>query len=87
MADVNPAPAVSADIQTLSFEDAMAELEGIVRRLEEGKGRLDDAIQSYERGTQLRRYCEGKLAEAQAKIDKIVAGADGSVATVPLEGA
>lgn len=80
-----PDPAIPADVQAMSFEDAMAELEGIVRRLEEGKGKLDDAIQSYERGTFLRRHCETKLAEAQAKIDKIVTGADGSVASVPFE--
>jgi exodeoxyribonuclease VII small subunit len=73
------------DIKTLSFEAAIAELEAIVKKLEEGKGKLDDAIDSYERGTLLRRHCEAKLAEAQARIDKIVPAADGSVKTVPFE--
>ena len=73
------------DIRKLSFEEAIAELEGIVRKLEEGKGKLDDAIDSYERGTMLRRHCEAKLAEAQARIDKIVPTADGTVKTVPFE--
>jgi len=73
------------DIRTLSFEAAIAELEAIVRKLEEGKGKLDEAIDSYERGTLLRRHCEAKLAEAQARIDKIVPAADGSVKTVPFE--
>jgi exodeoxyribonuclease VII small subunit len=73
------------DITTLSFEDAIHELEAIVKKLEEGKGRLDDAIDSYERGTLLRRHCEAKLAEAQARIDKIVPSPDGSVKTVPFE--
>lgn len=72
-------------ILVLGFEEAMAELETIVRRLEEGKGRLDDAISSYERGALLRRHCETKLKEAQAKIDKIVLGADGVPAAVPLD--
>jgi exodeoxyribonuclease VII small subunit len=73
------------DISKLSFEEAIAELETIVRKLEEGKGKLDEAIDSYERGTLLRRHCEAKLAEAQARIDKIVPASDGSVKTVPFE--
>ena len=72
-------------ILVLGFEEAMAELETIVRRLEEGKGRLDDAISSYERGALLRRHCETKLKEAQAKIDKIVLGADGVPTAGPLD--
>ena len=55
----------------MSFEDALAELEQIVRRLEAGQVKLDDAILSYERGTSLRRHCENKLNEAQAKVDRI----------------
>jgi len=73
------------DISTLSFEEAIAELEAIVKKLEEGKGKLDEAIDSYERGTLLRRHCEAKLAEAQARIDKIVPASDGSAKTVPFE--
>jgi len=73
------------DISKLSFEEAIAELETIVRKLEEGKGKLDEAIDSYERGTLLRRHCEAKLAEAQARIDKIVPAADGSAKTTPFE--
>jgi exodeoxyribonuclease VII small subunit len=73
------------DIMKLSFEEAIHELEAIVKKLEEGKGKLDEAIDSYERGTLLRRHCEAKLAEAQARIDKIVPGADGAVKTAPFE--
>lgn len=68
-----PAP----DIAQMSFEDALAELETIVRRLEEGSARLDDAIAAYERGAALKRHCETKLGEAQARVDRIVLGADG----------
>lgn len=75
MADV-PMP---ADIAAMSFEDALAELERIVRQLEEGRGKLDDAIASYERGTALKRHCENKLREAQAKVDRITVGADGAI--------
>ncbi|MFP6745407.1 MAG: exodeoxyribonuclease VII small subunit [Alphaproteobacteria bacterium] len=72
-----------AEIKKLSFEDALEQLEKIVDGLETGEGALDDAIQSYERGALLKRHCEAKLKEAQAKIDKIVEAADGSLDTAP----
>jgi exodeoxyribonuclease VII small subunit len=71
------------DIAAMSFEEALQELEQIVKRLEGGTGKLDDAIQSYERGTLLKRHCEAKLREAQARVDKIVIAPDGSVTTEP----
>ena len=74
---------VPADIAAMSFEDALAELEQIVRRLEGGQVKLDDAINSYERGAQLKRHCEIKLNEAQQRVDRIVIGADGVVAAEP----
>jgi exodeoxyribonuclease VII small subunit len=77
--------ALPADIAAMSFEEALAELEQIVKRLEEGKGKLDDAIASYERGAHLKRHCETKLGEAQARVDKIVRGADGALATEPVK--
>ena len=76
-------PQVPADIAKLSFEEALQELEQIVKRLEGGTGKLDDAIQSYERGTLLKRHCETKLREAQARVDKIVSAPDGSVKAEP----
>ena len=78
-------PTLPADIAQMSFEDALAELEGIVRRLEGGQVRLDDAIQSYERGAQLKRHCEQKLSEAQQRIDRIVVAPDGSVSAEPAK--
>ena len=71
------------DIAALSFEEALAELQGLVRMLEKGESKLDDAIRCYERGAALQRHCEQKLREAQAKVDKIIVGADGSVSTQP----
>lgn len=68
---------IPPDIAAMSFEDALAELERIVRQLEEGRAKLDDAISSYERGTALRRHCEAKLREAQAKVERITISADG----------
>jgi exodeoxyribonuclease VII small subunit len=77
--------ATPADIAAMSFEDALAELEGIVRRLESGQVKLDDAIQSYERGAQLKQHCEKKLNEAQQRVDRIVIGADGAVTVEPAK--
>jgi exodeoxyribonuclease VII small subunit len=76
---------LSDDIAAMSFEDALAELEGIVRRLESGQVKLDDAIQSYERGAQLKRHCEKKLNEAQQRVDRIVIAPDGGVTVEPAK--
>ncbi len=68
------------EIAAMSFEDALAELEQIVRRLEAGQVKLDEAIQCYERGAQLKRHCEQKLSEAQQRVDRIVVGPEGAIA-------
>jgi exodeoxyribonuclease VII small subunit len=68
------------DISALSFEDALAALETIVRNLESGQQKLEDAISAYERGAALKKHCEAKLAEAEARVQAIVARADGSLA-------
>lgn len=73
------------DIAALSFEDALAELDKIVRQLETGSTKLDDAIGAYERGAQLKRHCEARLKEAQTKVERITIAADGSVALSPVE--
>ena len=73
------------EITALSFEDALAELERIVRGLEGGQQKLEDAITCYERGAALRRHCEQKLAEAEARVQAIVERADGSLALKPVE--
>lgn len=67
------------DIAGLSFEEALAELERIVRGLEGGQLKLEEAIGSYERGSLLRRHCEAKLAEAEARVAAIVERADGTL--------
>jgi exodeoxyribonuclease VII small subunit len=73
------------DVAQLSFEDALAELDQIVRSLEGGTLKLDAAIQAFERGVKLRRHCEGKLAEVEARVEALVQRADGSLTTRPLE--
>jgi exodeoxyribonuclease VII small subunit len=72
-----------ADIAAMSFEDALAELEQIVRRLEAGQVKLDEAIQSYERGAQLKQHCEKQLNEAQQRIERIAIGPDGTISAEP----
>jgi len=76
---------IPTDIAKLSFEDALKELEQIVRQLEDGKGNLEDAIKSYGRGAALKRHCEAKLAEAKAKVDKIVLGPEGPAGLEPAK--
>jgi exodeoxyribonuclease VII small subunit len=76
---------VPADIVAMSFEEALAELEQIVRRLEGGQVKLDEAILSYERGALLKQHCERKLNEAQQRVDRIVIGADSIFTAEPAK--
>ena len=75
------------DVTTLSFEDALAELERIVKALEGGQQKLEDAIAAYERGAALKRHCETKLAEAEQRVQLIVEGADGALSLKPADAA
>ena len=75
---------MSESLSSLSFEDALGELERIVRGLEGGQQKLEDAIACYERGAALRRHCEAKLNEAEARVQAIVERADGTLATQKL---
>lgn len=77
-------PRAQPDIATLSFEEALAELERIVRGLEGGQQRLEDAISAYERGSRLRQHCESKLREAEMRVERIVAGQDTAPAAAPV---
>lgn len=72
-------------VETLNFEDALGELEAIVRSLETAQIPLEDSINAYERGIALKKHCEAKLRDAQAKIEKITVDKDGSVSTTPLD--
>ena len=65
------------DISAMNFEMALAELETIVAKLESGKVDLEESIKIYERGEALRKHCEAKLAEAEARIEKITLSPQG----------
>ncbi len=70
---------IPPDIRKMNFEAALDELKAIVAKLEQGQGTLDSAIGDYDRGAALKRHCDAKLREAQAKIEKISLSADGEV--------
>jgi exodeoxyribonuclease VII small subunit len=77
----------AAAIADMTFEQALIALEEIVQQLERGDVPLDQSITLYERGEKLRGACQQRLDTAQARIEKIVAGADGRpTGTAPLDG-
>lgn len=71
--------------EELTFEDALAKLESIVRELEAGRIKLDDAVTAYTQAVSLKNFCEQKLKDAKLKIEKIETGANGEISVVPLE--
>lgn len=76
-----------ADVNGLSFEKALAELEAIVAKLESGNVPLEESITLYARGEALKARCDALLKDAEARVEKITLGADGKPAgTVPLDG-
>lgn len=69
----------------MSFEEALSELEEIVKSLETGKASLENSITSYERGVALKKHCEKKLKEAQTKIEKIAINENGDISSSVIE--
>ena len=72
------------DIEKMSFEKAMAELETIVSDLENGSIELEESIEKYQRGIQLKKHCDQKLKEANMKIDQIEIDKNGNVTEKPF---
>ncbi|TVQ38672.1 MAG: exodeoxyribonuclease VII small subunit [Geminicoccaceae bacterium] len=79
------AKAQPKDVATLSFEEALGELESIVDRLDKGDIELAHSIEAYERGTALRQHCERKLDEARLRVERISQGSDDQFTTSPLD--
>ena len=76
-----------SDITTLSFEEAMRELEATVGKLETGEATLEESIALYERGAALRTHCEARLRAAEERVEKITLAANGQPSGVePVEG-
>jgi len=74
-----------ADIASLSFEQALAELESIVQELESGQAPLERSIEMYERGARLKAHCEQRLEAARLRVEKIVVGPQGAERVEPAE--
>ena len=75
----------AADIDSLSFEQALAELERIVGQLESGQAPLEASIALYERGALLKAHCEARLEAARLRVEKIVVGSSGAPSAEPAE--
>ena len=74
------------DVNRLSFEKAIEELESIVKRLEEGKVPLEESVAIYERGEALKRRCSELLSQAEARVAKITLDVSGKpTGTEPLD--
>ena len=69
--------AVSEDVAKMSFEEALAELEKIVGRLEKGNVPLEESIAIYTRGDALKKHCDRLLRQAEMRVEKIAADAEG----------
>ena len=63
---------VGKEVEDITFEEAMTQLEDIIKNLEDGKMQLDDAINAFERGMKLKQTCETKLNQAKLKIDNVL---------------
>ena len=75
-----------SDVNEMSFEQAIKELEQVVGQLERGDVALDESIKLYERGAALKARCEAKLKEAEEKVAKITLDGDGQpTGTAPLD--
>ena len=74
------------EIDRMSFEDAMKELETVVGKLEHGDATLDQSIALYERGSALKAHCAQKLKDAEEKVELIRAAEGRATGTVPAEG-
>ena len=73
------------DLKNLSFEEALTKLENIVRELEGGRIKLDDAVSAYEQAVSLKKLCQEKLQAAALKVEKIEIAKDGALSTTPLD--
>jgi exodeoxyribonuclease VII small subunit len=73
-------------VKKMTFEEAMAALEDVVRQLESGDVALEKSIALYERGAELKAHCETKLREAEEKVAKITLNEAGEpTGTEPLD--
>ncbi|MGN1091099.1 MAG: exodeoxyribonuclease VII small subunit [Alphaproteobacteria bacterium] len=68
-----------------TFDEMLQELETLVRNLESGRIGLEEAMNTYKRGMQLKKQCDAKLADAKAQIDKLIIESEKIVGKEPLD--
>ena len=76
---------MTKSIEKMSFEEALAELEEIVNKIDTGQESLADAVSSFERGVALKNHCEKMLKEAKLKIEKITITAENKIEFTEVE--
>jgi len=76
---------MNKSIEKMSFEEALLELKEIASKADSGEISLDKAIESFERGAQLKKHCDKILKESTLKIEKIVEDMDGNVSVQAIE--
>jgi exodeoxyribonuclease VII small subunit len=74
------------EMKLKDFESALKSLEDIVSQLEAGDLTLDRALELFEQGVKISRFCNAKLEEAERKVETLIRNADGSLAEVPFTG-
>ena len=74
-------PTIEREIDALSFDDALAELQRTVSELEAGGQPLEAAIALYERGVALQARCERLISDAELRVQQLVARAGGALET------
>lgn len=72
--------------ENINFEEAMLELEGIVKKLEAGSLSLGESLEAFEKAVGLVKLCNEKLQSAEQKVRILNESADGSVTDAPFDG-
>jgi exodeoxyribonuclease VII small subunit len=72
------------ELKVKDFESALKSLEDIVAQLEAGDLALDRALELFEEGIRISRFCSSKLDEAERKVEILIKAADGTMKEVPF---
>ena len=73
------------NLEQITFEEAIKELENIVDDLERGEVSLDEAVSAYERGSKLKNICQERLNDARMKVEKIKQDESGQISIENFE--
>jgi exodeoxyribonuclease VII small subunit len=72
-------------MESLSFEEAFAQLEAAVAALQDGHMPLERALQQYQEGMQLAQYCNELLQKAELSVQQLTVDSDGTLSVQPLD--